>query len=200
MGKELWHWILETLRTDLVPIFTFELWILGKVSWGCCWSVVNSCLNFCSCSMPGFPVLHHFWESVQTQVHWRWWCHPTISSSVVPFSFLQSFLHQGLFQWVGLSHQVASILEFQLQHHSFQWIFRQISFDLIGLVSLLSKGLSRAFSNTIVQKHHFFRAHLSLWSNSHIHTWLLEKPYLWLDGPLSEKCYLCFLICCLGWS
>ena len=53
------------------------------------------------------------------------WCHPNISSSVVPFSScLQSFQHQGLFQWVSSSHQVAKVLEFQLQHRSFQWIFR----------------------------------------------------------------------------
>ena len=52
------------------------------------------------------------------------WCHPNISSSVVPFSCLQSFQHQGLFQWVGSLHQVAQVLEFQLQHESFQWIFR----------------------------------------------------------------------------
>ena len=53
------------------------------------------------------------------------WCHPTISSSVIPFSLhLQSFQHQGLFQWISSSHQVAEVLEFQLQHQSFQWIFR----------------------------------------------------------------------------
>ena len=53
------------------------------------------------------------------------WCHPTISSSVIPFSsYLQSFQHQGLFQWVRSSHQVAKVLEFQLQHQYFQWIFR----------------------------------------------------------------------------
>ena len=50
-----------------------------------------------------------------------------------------------------------------------------------SLVSLLSKGLSRVFSNTTVQKHQFFHAQHFLWSNSHIHTWLLEKPQLWLD-------------------
>ena len=54
-----------------------------------------------------------------------WWCHLTISSSVVPFSSrLQSFPHQGLFQWVSSSHQVVKGLEFQLQHQPFQWIFR----------------------------------------------------------------------------
>ena len=51
-----------------------------------------------------------------------------------------------------------------------------ISFRIDGFISLQSKGLSRVFSNTIVQKHQFFGTQLSLWSNSHIHTWLLEKP------------------------
>ena len=54
----------------------------------------------------------------------NWWCHLTISSSVVPFSCLNLSQHQGLFQWVSSSHQVAKALEFQLQHQSFQWIFR----------------------------------------------------------------------------
>ena len=54
-------------------------------------------------------------------------------------------------------------------------------------ISLQSKGLSRVFSNTTVQKHQFFDAQVSLWSNSHIHTWPLEKPQPWLDGPLLTK-------------
>ena len=58
---------------------------------------------------------------------------------------------------------------------------------LTGLISLLSKGVSRVFSNTTVQKHQFFGTQLSLWSNSHIHSWLLEKPKLWLDGPFVSK-------------
>ena len=54
-----------------------------------------------------------------------WWCYPTISSSGVPFpSCLQSFQHQGLFQWVSSSHQVAKVLELHFQHQSLQWIFR----------------------------------------------------------------------------
>ena len=57
-----------------------------------------------------------------------------------------------------------------------------------------SKGLSRVFSNTTVQKHQFFRAQLSLKSNSHIHTWLLEKPQLWLDRPLLAVMSLLFNI------
>ena len=58
---------------------------------------------------------------------------------------------------------------------------------LIGLISTQSRGLSRVFANTSVQKHWFFGAQPSLWSNSHIHTWLLEKPYLWLYELLLAK-------------
>ena len=106
------------------------------------------------------------------------WCHPTISSSVIPFSFcLQSFpasrsypLSQ-FFSSGGQSIGVSpSALDFpkNIQH----WF----PLGLIGLISVQSKGLSRVFSNTTVQNHQFFGAQLSSWSNSHIHTWLLEKP------------------------
>jgi hypothetical protein len=73
-------------------------------------------------------------------------------------------------------------------------------FGLTGLTSLLSKKLSRVFSRTTIWKHQLFSAQSSLWSNSHIFTWLLEKPQLWLDGPLLAKWCLCFLICHLGLS
>ena len=101
-----------------------------------------------------------------------WWYHPTILSSVSPppvFNFSQ---HQGLFQWVHSSPEVTNILELQLQHQSFQWRTIQSWFPLglTGWISLQSKGLSRVFSNTTVQKHQFFNAQPSLWSNSHIHT------------------------------
>ena len=73
------------------------------------------------CSTPGLPVLHYHPDSCPSSQ----WCHPTISSSVVPFSScLQSFQHQHLFKWVSSLHQVAKVLEFQFQHQSFQWIFR----------------------------------------------------------------------------
>ena len=62
-----------------------------------------------------------------------------------------------------------------------------ISLEQTGWISLQSKGLSRVSSNTTVQKHQFFSAQLSLQPNSHIHTWPLEKPYPWLDGPLLAK-------------
>ena len=86
------------------------------------------------------------------------WCHPTISSAVVPFSCLQFSQHQVLFKWGSSSHQVAKVLELQLQHQSFQWIFRTDWFPLgwIGWISLQSKGCSRVFSNITVQKHQFF--------------------------------------------
>ena len=69
-----------------------------------------------------------------------------------------------------------------------------------GWISLQSKGLSRVFSGTTVQKYQFFGTQFSLWSNSHIHTWLLEKPYFWLYRHLLAKYCFCFLLCCLGWS
>ena len=86
--------------------------------------------------------------------------------------------HQGLFQWVNSSHEVAKVLEFQLQHQSFQWTPRtdRSPLEWIGWISLQSKSLSRLFSNTTVQKHKFFTAELSSQSNSHIHTWPQEKP------------------------
>ena len=106
------------------------------------------------------------------------WCHPTISSSVVPFSSCpQSFPASGSFQmsWlfasggqsIGLSAST-SVLPMNTQDWS--------PLGWTGWISLQSKGLSRVFSNTTVQKHQFFSAQLSSQSNSHIHTWPLEKP------------------------
>ena len=107
------------------------------------------------------------------------WCHPTISSSVVPFSshHLQSFPASGSFPMSWLFESCAqsigaptlvSVLPMNIQ----DWF----PLGLTGWISLKSKGLSRFFSNTTVQKHQFFSTQPSLWSNSHIHTWLLEKP------------------------
>ena len=106
------------------------------------------------------------------------WCHPTISSSVVHFfSCLQSVPASGSFpvslfftsggQSIGASAS-ASILPMNIQ----DWF----PLGWTSWISLQSKGLSRIFSNTTVQKHQFFGLQLSLWSNSHIYTWLLEKP------------------------
>ena len=102
------------------------------------------------------------------------WCHPTISSSVIPFSWLWSFPVSGSFlmsrlftsggQSIGA---LASVLPMNIQ----DWF----PLGLTGLISLQSKGLSRVFSSTTIQKHQFFRAQPSSWSNSHIHTWLRKN-------------------------
>ena len=81
-----------------------------------------------------------------------------------------------VFSNVSSTHQVAKVLELQLQHQSFQKYSGLVSFRLIGWISLQSKELSRVFSKTTVQKHQFLGTQLSLWSNFYIHTWLMEKP------------------------
>ena len=107
-----------------------------------------------------------------------WWCHPTISSSVFPFfscpqslqasgSFPMSWLFTSGGQSIGASAS-SSVLPTNIQ----DWF----PLGLTGLISLLAKWLSRVFSSITVQKHQFFSTQPSLWSNSHIHTWLLEKP------------------------
>ena len=107
-----------------------------------------------------------------------WWCHPAISSSVVSFSSCPqslpasgSFQMSQLFTWGGQSIGVlasASVLPMNTQDWS--------PSGWTGWISLQFKGISRVFSNTTVQKHQFFSAQLSSQSNSHIHTWPLEKP------------------------
>ena len=117
------------------------------------------------------------------------WCHPAISSSVIPFSsWSQSLSASGsfpmsqLFAWGGQSTGVSALASF-LPKNTQGWS----PLEWTGCISLQSKGLSRVFSNTTAQKHRFFGAQPSSQSNSHIHTWLLEKPYPWLDGPLLAK-------------
>ena len=130
------------------------------------------------------------------------WYHPTISSSVVPFSSCpqslpasESFPVGQLFTWGGQSTGV-SALPSVLPQKSQGWS----PSEWTGWISLQSKGLSRVFSNTTVQKHQFFSAQPSSQSNSHIHTWPQEKPQPWLDGTLLAKWCLCFSIYYLGWS
>ena len=105
------------------------------------------------------------------------WCHPTISSSIVPFSLLQSFLASGSFQVSHSLHQVAKVSEIQLQLSPSNKYSGLISFRMDSLDLLQSKGLSRVPSNTTVQKHQFFDTQHFFHSNSHIHTWLLESNY-----------------------
>ena len=107
-----------------------------------------------------------------------WWCHPAISSSVVPFSSCsqslqasESFLMSQLFAWGGQSIGVSALSSFPPKK-SQGWS----PSEWTGWISLQSKGLLRVFSNTTVQKHQFFGAQLSSQFNSHIHTWPQEKP------------------------
>ena len=125
------------------------------------------------------------WASLSFTISWSLlkscplsqWCYPTISSSVVPISCLQSFPASGSFsvsqlfvsggQSIGVS---ASASALPMNIHS--WF----PLGLTGLISWLLKGFSRVCSNTAVQNHQFFSTQTSLSSNSHIHTWLLDKP------------------------
>ena len=146
------------------------------------------------CSMRGFPVFLHFLDLTQTHVHWDSDCYLIISSSAVLLFFcLQYFPELGYFpmsclfisggQSNGASTSV-SVPPINIQ------CWCPVGFT--SLIFLLSKGLSRVFSNTIIQKYRFFIAQSSLWSNSHIHDWLLEIPQLWLYGPLWAKWCLIF--------
>ena len=117
------------------------------------------------------------------------WCHPAISSSVVPFSSCsqslpasESFPVSQLFSWGGQSIGVSALASV-LPKNTQDWS----PLGWTGWISLQSKGLSKVFSNTTVQMHQFFSAQLSSQSNSHIHTWPREKPQPWLDGPLLAK-------------
>ena len=133
-------------------------------------------------STPGLPD-HHQLSVYPNSCPLSRWCHPTISSSVVPFSSCpqsfsasESFQMSQLFTSGGQSFGVsasASVLPMNTQDWS--------PLGWTGWISLQPKGLSRVFSNTTVQKRQFFSAQLSLQSNFHTHTWLLEKPWLWLD-------------------
>ena len=137
-------------------------------------SVVSDCDRM-DCSTPGFPVHHQLLELAQTHVHWVRGAiqpyHPllppfppvfNLSPASGSFPMSQFFATGG--QSIGAS---APALPMNIQG----WF----PLGLTGLISFLSKGLSRVFFSTTVWKHQFFGIQLSLWSNSHIHTWLLEK-------------------------
>ena len=143
-------------------------------------SVAQSCPTLCdpmNRSMPGLPVHHQLPEFTQTHVH-------QVSDAIQPSHPLSSpsppalnpSQHQSLFQWVnstwGGQSTGASALASFLSKKSQGWS----PSEWTGWISLQSKGLSRVFSNTTVQKHQFLGAQLSSQSNSHIHTWPQEKP------------------------
>ena len=142
-------------------------------------SVTKLCLILCDpmdCRTPGFPVLHYIPNVCSNSCPLCRWCHPTISSSdlILPLtsilpasgSFPVSQLFVSGAQSIGASAST-SVLPKNIRG----WF----PLGLTGLISLQSKGLLRIFSSTTVQKHRFFGAQSSLWSNSHIYTWLLEK-------------------------
>ena len=143
-------------------------------------SVAQSCLTLCNpmdCSTPGFTVHHQLPEFAQTHVHWVGDAiqppYPVVpfSSCLQSFPASESFPESQFFtsggQTIGASAS-AAVLAMNIR----DWF----PLGLKGWISMHSKGLSRVFSNTTVQKHQFFDAQLSLESKSHIHTWLLEKP------------------------
>ena len=194
----------------------------------CCCSVTKSCLTLCNpmdCSTPGFSVLQYLQiclSRVCSNSPLSQWCNPTISSSVAPFSCLQSFPASGsfpmnrLFASGGQSIRAsasASVLPVNMQGWS--------PLGMTGLIFLLSKGLSRVFSTTI-QKHQFFGTKPSLWSNSHIRTWLLERVFIsptnvsgiknketvqihmelktqTYDPILASRNTSCIFVCCVFW-
>ena len=133
-----------------------------------CCSVAESCLTLCNpmnCGTSGLPCpLPSPWVC-SNSCPLSQWCYPINSSSVVPFSScLQSFPASGSFPVSQLFALVAKALELQLQHWSFQRIFRvDFLLRLTALISLQSKRLSRVFSSTTVQKHQSFSAQPSLW-------------------------------------
>ena len=151
-----------------------------RIALGICRSTAQSCPNlFCpmDCIVPGFPVLQHLLELAQIPVH-------SVSDSIQPFRPLSSlsppalsFPASGFFptcqfftsggQSVGVSAST-SVLPMNIQN----WF----PMRLTVWSPCSSRGLSRVFSNTTIQNHQFFGAQPSLWSNSHILTWLLEKP------------------------
>ena len=181
-----WIWVLSTIVTSFCP------WLISMcvcAQWECLtWylpssvqfsSVTQLCLTLCDpidWSTPCLLVRHQLPELAQTHVHWVGDAiqpsHPLSSPSPPTFNLSQ---HRGLFQWVSSSHQVAEVLEFQLQHQSFQWIFRTdfLRIDWLDLLavqgtlkSLLQYHNSKA---SILQCSAFFMVQF-------LHPYLLEKP------------------------
>ena len=164
-------------------------------------SVMFNSLGPMDWSTPGFPVLHHLpellkflsIELVMPSNHLIL-CRPLLLLPPI-FPSIRVFSNESALQirWPNYwSFNSASVLPMNSQG----WF----PLGLTGLISLLSKTLSRVLSSTTVQKNQFFSVQPSLWSNPHTCTWLLEKPPLWLYGPLSKKWWLCFLMHCLGLS
>ena len=156
-------------------------------NFSCCCSVAQLCWFLLSHSLPphglhcpwkpGFPVLYDLPEFAQAHVCW-------VNDAIQPSHPLSSpspalslSQHQGLLQWVGPLYQVPKYWSFSFSISPSNDYSGLISFRMDWLDLLAVQGTLKSLLNTTVQKHQFFSTHLSLWSNSHIHTWLLEKPH-----------------------
>ena len=155
-------------------------------------SVAQSCPTLCdpmNCSTQGLPVHHQLPEFTQTHVH-------RVNDAIQPSILCRSLLlPPSNFPRIRAFSNESILRIMWPKYWSFKFSISP-SNEYSGLISLKSKGLSKVFSNITVQKHQFFSTQFSLWSNSHIHTWLLG----WLFGSLVAKWYLCSLVCHLGLS
>ena len=148
----------------------------------CCCSVAKSCPTLCDpmgFSIPGSPSPSLSPGVYSNSCPLSQWCHPNISSCVAPSPAFNLFPASGSFPVRELLTSGGQRIKASvkvLPRNIQDWF----PLGLTSLIALLSKGLSGVFSSTTVWKHQFFSTQASLWFNSHIHTWLLEKPKLWL--------------------
>ena len=176
--------------TRLLVICVLNLWGLYKFKWNHLATVLFMISSKFSCSVVSNSLWPHKSQHTRppcpsptprvypNSCPSSRWCHPAISSSVIPFSSCpqslpasESFPVSQLFAWGGQSIGVSALASV-LPKNTQDWS----PLEWTGWIFLQSKGLSRVFSNTTVQKHQFFGTQLSSQSNSHIHTWPLEKP------------------------
>ena len=194
----MWEWTIKNAEHQ--RIYAFELWCwrrLLRIPWTArisnqsileeispenfCCLVGQSCLTICNpieFSIPGLSVLNYV-PVCSNSCLLSTWCHPTISSPVIPLSSClqsfptsESFPVSHLFTSGGQNNEasaLASVLPVDIQGWFPLW--------LTSLIFFQPKGFSRVFSSTTVWKHQFFGIQPSLWFNCHIHTWLLEKPH-----------------------
>ena len=148
-------------------------------------SVAQSCLMLCNpmdCSTPGLPVYYQLLELAQTHVHWVGDAiqpsHPLSSASPPAFNLSQ---HQGLFQLISFSHQVAKVLEFQLQHQSFQWIFRT---DFLIRIDWLDLLAVQGTLKSLLQHHHSSKAsilcHSAFFIVQLLHPYMTTGKTMWM--------------------
>ena len=169
--------VMPRVAWQTVPFFLYIVWVSGRVGLPqFSRSVISDSLQHHGPQHTRLPCPLPTPRAYSNSCPLSQWCHqpshPLLSPSPPAFNLSQ---HQGLFQWVSSSHQVAKVLGVSasalvLQINIQDWF----PLGLTGWISLPSKELSRVFSTVL--KHEFFSAQLSLGSNSNIHTWLLEKP------------------------